>query len=78
MAPIQETDHHKRKRHDDDNGAKTHSDRIPQPPPPQSGMLCVYSRISPGPVRRMLSDDLVYLCILAFSFHFHLPIYLDS
>jgi hypothetical protein len=34
-------DHHKRKRHDDDNGGKVHSDRVPQPPPPQSGMFHV-------------------------------------
>ncbi|KAI0130572.1 hypothetical protein BJ170DRAFT_319613 [Xylariales sp. AK1849] len=36
MAHNPELDHHKRKRNDDDNG-KAHSDRIPQPPPPQSG-----------------------------------------
>ncbi|KAK9777276.1 hypothetical protein AB5N19_02310 [Seiridium cardinale] len=37
MAHVSDSEHHKRKRHDDDNGAKPHSDRIPQPPPPQSG-----------------------------------------
>lgn len=37
MAHISDSEHHKRKRHDDDNGGKPHAERIPQPPPPQSG-----------------------------------------
>jgi hypothetical protein len=41
MAHVSDAEHHKRKRHDDDNGGKTHSDRVPQPPPPQSGELPV-------------------------------------
>jgi len=34
----QDLDMHKRKRESDDSGGQSaHSDRIPQPPPPQSG-----------------------------------------
>ncbi|KAI3327167.1 hypothetical protein HD806DRAFT_520114 [Xylariaceae sp. AK1471] len=38
MAHNLDTDQHKRKRDiADDNGSQVHADRIPQPPPPQSG-----------------------------------------
>lgn len=69
MAHISDSEHHKRKRHDDDNGGKPHAERIPQPPPPQSGML---NTISPGiavPCSTLLetiADKHVY-SILVFS-----------
>jgi hypothetical protein len=38
MAHNLDTDQHKRKRDiADDNSSQVHADRIPQPPPPQSG-----------------------------------------
>jgi len=51
MAHILETEQHKRKRDiTDDNGSQVHADRIPQPPPPQSGKsfwLLIFTRFFP-------------------------------
>ncbi|KAK8074272.1 C6 finger domain-containing protein [Apiospora phragmitis] len=46
MAPNSDSEPHKRKRNDDDAGQGAHSDRIPQPPPPQLGNAAQISYIS--------------------------------
>ncbi|KAK8023603.1 hypothetical protein PG993_011669 [Apiospora rasikravindrae] len=53
MAPNSDSEPHKRKRNDDDAGQGAHSDRIPQPPPPQLGNAAQISYISRANVTRL-------------------------
>lgn len=47
LASSQNSESHKRKREADDNAVQqsSHADRIPQPPPPQSGMYVCRVRL---------------------------------
>ncbi|KAK8099428.1 uncharacterized protein PG998_012669 [Apiospora kogelbergensis] len=53
MAPNSDSEPHKRKRNDDDAGQGAHSDRIPQPPPPQLGNAAQISYISRANATRL-------------------------
>ncbi|KAK6839509.1 hypothetical protein PG987_005375 [Apiospora arundinis] len=53
MAPNSDSEPHKRKRNDDDAGPGAHSDRIPQPPPPQLGNAAQITYISRANATRL-------------------------
>ncbi|KAF3006944.1 hypothetical protein G7054_g6903 [Neopestalotiopsis clavispora] len=67
MAHISDSEHHKRKRHEDDNGGKPHTERIPQPPPPQSGNqapINYLARVNAGKLKLIQGDTETFTDVL--------------